>query len=64
MQFDIIGPPGSVHFGTSVTVLPNGNVVVTDPDFDSGMATQAGAVYLYNGDSGAADQYLDWFHCR
>ncbi|MGV8048926.1 MAG: hypothetical protein AB2L21_01025 [Anaerolineaceae bacterium] len=43
-QSDIIGPPGSVSFGESVTVLSNGNFVVTDPDFNS----SRGAVYLYN----------------
>lgn len=43
-QSDIIGPPGSVSFGKSVTVLSNGNFVVTDPDFNS----SRGAVYLYN----------------
>ena len=41
-QVDILGPAGSVKFGSSVTVLPNGNIVVTDPFFSSNM----GAVYL------------------
>jgi len=44
---DISGPAGSVHFGTSVTVLPDGNIVVTDPDADSNTHTGVGAVYLY-----------------
>jgi hypothetical protein len=52
-QIDIIGPPGSVKFGTSVTALPNGNFVVTDPNFNGGIAVDAGAVYLYNGATGA-----------
>src|SRR5436190_13771169 len=43
-QVDIAGPAGSVAFGTSVVVLPNGNIVVTDPDKG---ANQIGAVYLY-----------------
>lgn len=30
-QTDIHGPAGSVRFGRWVTVLPNGNFVVTDP---------------------------------
>jgi hypothetical protein len=30
-QFDIFGPTGSGVFGASVTALPNGNIVVTDP---------------------------------
>jgi len=44
-QVDIPGPAGSVSFGTSITVLPNGNFVVTDPDFQ---ASGIGAVYLYS----------------
>ena len=42
-QIDIAGPAGSVAFGESVTVLPNGNIVVTDPFASSGL----GKVYLY-----------------
>ena len=30
-QVDIVGPPGSMAFGRSVTALPNGNFVVIDP---------------------------------
>jgi len=41
---DLVGPPGSGRFGTKVTVLPNGNIVVTDPDAASGV----GAVYLFS----------------
>jgi len=41
----IFGPAGSVGFGTQVKVLPNGNVVVTDP---SGQSGNRGAVYLYS----------------
>ena len=52
-QIDIPGPNGSVQFGSSVTVLPNGNIVVTDPGFNGGIGVNAGAVYLYNGSSGA-----------
>ncbi len=52
-QFDIHGPAGSVSFGRTVAALPNGNFVVTDPDYDGGIGVQAGAVYLYNGASGA-----------
>jgi hypothetical protein len=43
-QIDIPGPAGSAAFGTFVTVLPNGNIVVTDPSASSGV----GAVYLYD----------------
>ena len=49
-QTDIIGPAGSELFGTTVTVLPNGNFVVTDPSFDApGPVTDVGRVYLYDG---------------
>lgn len=46
-QIDLEGPSGSVSFGASVTVLPNGNIVVTDPDAGNA-APQAGAVHLYS----------------
>ena len=55
-QFDILGPAGSVRFGTSVTVLPNGNIVVTDPDYNGGIGVKAGAVYLYSGRDRGTDQ--------
>ncbi len=45
----VAGPPGSGKFGKNVTVLKNGNYVVTDPFYDNGSAIDAGAVYLYNG---------------
>ena len=45
VQIDIIGPAGSVAFGTSVTVLSNGNFVVTDPNAG---VSNTGAVYLYS----------------
>ncbi|MFN8440808.1 MAG: hypothetical protein U0175_08570 [Caldilineaceae bacterium] len=49
-QVDIVGPSGSGSFGSSITVLANGNFVVTDSDYDiPGGATDVGAVYLYNG---------------
>ncbi len=41
-QIDIAGPTGSVAFGSTVNVLPNGNIVVTDP------FAGPGAVYLYS----------------
>ncbi len=48
-QMVIAGPPGSSLFGTSVTTLPNGNIVVTDPFFDlpNPAVSDIGAVYLY-----------------
>ena len=42
-------PPGSVSFGNYLTVLPNGNYVVNDPDFGEAGLTKIGAVYLYDG---------------
>ena len=50
---DIVGPAGSGAFGRWVEVLPNGNFVVVDSAFDSASATDVGAVYLYNGSTGA-----------
>jgi hypothetical protein len=51
MQFDIPSPqPGGEIFGTKVATLPNGNFVVTDPNYDApGPITDAGRVYLYDG---------------
>jgi len=48
-QVVLTGPAGSGSFGASVTVLPNGNFVVTDPGFDATGPTvsNVGAVYLY-----------------
>jgi len=54
-QLDIAGPAGSGAFGTSVTVLPGGNIVIADPFYDittPSTIADVGAVYLYNG-SGA-----------
>jgi len=49
-QFDIYGPSRSGAFGTNVTVLPNGNFVVTDPGYDAaGPIADVGAVHLYDG---------------
>ncbi len=49
-QFDLPIPSNSGSFGTSVTVLPNGNFVVTDPGYDApGPIADVGAVYLYDG---------------
>ena len=42
-QIDITAP-GSVAFGSDVKVLPNGNIVVTDPN---GPTANIGTVYLY-----------------
>lgn len=44
-QFDLVGPPGSVAFGAQIAVLPNGNLVVTDP-----RRPPDGAAYLYSRD--------------
>ena len=53
-QTDIVGPAGSVSFGTAFAVLPNGNIVVTDPD---GPVSGVGAVYLYAPDGSP----INWF---
>ncbi len=49
-QIDIHGPPGSGQFGDSHAILPNGNIVVTDPGFSIGSIAYVGAVYLYGPD--------------
>jgi hypothetical protein len=55
-QLNLVSPntlnPNVDTFGSSVVVLSNGNVVVTDPT-DSTIAPNAGAVFLYNGQTGA-----------
>jgi hypothetical protein len=51
-QTDIPGPAGSGSFGKTVTYLPNGNFVVTDPTYSLTTPTavaSVGAVHLYNG---------------
>ena len=48
-QVNVIGPSGSGKFGAQVLALPNGNIVVTDPNFSTVSAAHVGAVYLYNG---------------
>jgi len=46
---DIVGPAGAGthNFGASVTILTNGNIVITDPLFDLPGIPNVGAVYLY-----------------
>ncbi len=55
-QFNLVSPdsfsPSVDTFGSSVVALRNGNVVVTDPT-DSSVALDAGAVFLFNGQTGA-----------
>ena len=46
---DIAGPAGGGSFGSSVTVLPNGNFVVQDSSLSIPGAANVGAVYLYDG---------------
>lgn len=48
----ITGPAGSTQFGESVVLLPNGNFVVTDSEFDqaSPALTNVGFVSLYRHD--------------
>ena len=45
VDLEIVGPPGSGAFGKQVVVLPNGNIVVTDP---TGPVANIGAVYVYS----------------
>ena len=48
-QFNLVNPGSDGAFGTQVVTLNTGNIVVTDPAANNG----AGAVYLFNGQSGA-----------
>jgi hypothetical protein len=61
-QFALVSPnplnPFVDTFGSSVVVLRNGNVVVSNPN-DSTVAANAGAVFLYNGRTGALLGELD-----
>ena len=51
IQLTLNGPSGSQNFGSAVAVLPNGNFLVTDPQYDSSTGTQdVGAVFLYRPD--------------
>jgi len=60
---DIVGPAGSGAFGTQVTALPNGNLVITDPSYDLPDGTEdVGAIYLYNGRTGALISALTGSH--
>ena len=48
-QFNLTNPASGGTFGSQVVVLSTGNIVVTDPTVNN----NAGAVYLYDGASGA-----------
>jgi len=52
--------PGD-HFGAAVVALSTGNVVITSPDDNAG-GTGAGAVYLFNGTTGALISTLTGSH--
>ncbi len=45
----IPAPSGSGQFGKSISVLANGNYVITDPFYDDGAVIDVGAVYLFDG---------------
>lgn len=42
-------PVGSTIFGNSITILPNGNYIITDPEWKNGSTLNVGAVHLYDG---------------
>ncbi|MDQ1089785.1 T9SS type A sorting domain-containing protein [Siphonobacter sp. SORGH_AS_1065] len=48
-QPTVTTPSGSIEFGHTITVLTNGNYVVTDPYWSNGIDAYVGAVYLYDG---------------
>ncbi len=49
-QTDFPGPAkgGALGLGTGMVVLPSGNIVVTDPDFNLGSTQRVGAVFVYS----------------
>lgn len=49
-QSVLVGPALNGSFGTAVTVLPNGHLVITDPGFDSPTINDVGAVSLHQPD--------------
>jgi Repeat of unknown function (DUF5650) len=52
IQYELVNPAGTQQgslFGYNVTVLPGGNIVVSDPSYDAGATPNVGAVYLFNG---------------
>lgn len=49
IQQDIAAPSGSGNYAMQVVVLPNGNIVVVDMEYTTGVFTHLGAVYLLNG---------------
>jgi filamentous hemagglutinin family protein len=59
-SFQLVDPhPGANElFGQRTLVLPNQNVVVTDPNDSFGGAVGAGAVYLFNSSTGALTSAL------
>jgi hypothetical protein len=62
-QYELIDPNADVGgtFGTTTFPLSTGNIVVTDPTDSFGAAT-AGAVYLFNGKTGALISALTGSH--
>ncbi len=54
----IPGPPGSERFGAAVRWLPNGNLVVVDPNFDREDGTvNVGAVWIYRPDGSLLSRF-------
>ena len=53
-QFDIVGPAGSGTFGKTVTVLPNGNFVVTSPEWNGSRGAAATARFVEGPGEGGA----------
>ncbi len=64
-QFDLVDPnPNPAEggtFGSESVILSTGNIVVTDP-FDNAGGVNAGAVYLFNGTTGALISTLTGSH--
>ena len=52
-QIDVPWAAEASPYPPTITVLPNGNFVVSDPAYAAGPSTQVGAVYLFSGETGA-----------
>ncbi len=63
-KIDINGPSGSEKFGEILVPLTNGNLVVADTGYDDGATADVGAVYLYNGATGALISTLKGSHAN
>ncbi len=63
-QIDLVGPPGSGRFGGNIRRMASGNLLVIDPLYDNGSIVDAGAIYLYDGQTYALISKLTGSHAQ